>query len=318
EQLEVNLSPLPSNTSSEASSSSLLSGSSPQGSSHSDTDSSSQSSKSSSQLSPEAVKQLRLRFTSNFNDYQGTSWLLPTGTNVDDLIYGYAITLKAESSLHSFIIDDIDIFKSQLTAEDYGIIQEELQLFNSTVPSPILPTHIQNEILKYSLPPDELQVYLSKEWNQDEYQGEVDFRRSLYLTMLRLSCLYEENQGRSLETRHAVGSKLDGLISCDEIQHEIASIEMGKKGAGAAGTKSLGDGVKLAKDLKDMYDNICTQCYWTKKDELDKLRVFGLLISGLRVEFITLCRAKGRLYRLWHEETISIPSKWTEKTIRKY
>ena len=36
-----------------------------------------------------------------------------------------------------------DIFKSQLTAEVYSIFQEELQFFNFTIPSPVLPTYMQ-------------------------------------------------------------------------------------------------------------------------------------------------------------------------------
>ncbi|KAF9099916.1 hypothetical protein BGX27_000505 [Mortierella sp. AM989] len=356
--------PVPSPTLSSSSSPSLP----PPESLHQGTESSSQSTGSSDSLSSEAVQQLRAKFNTNFNDYPGESWKLSTGTNVDEAIRRYTMTLRTESSLHSFIVDDIDAFRPQFTAEDFDLFLSQVQSFDSQVNTPVLPAQVQQEILKYSLAPDVLQDYLSRGWRQDdnESQDGDDFRRSLYITILRLSCIYEENQGvipgskseswyatevwaifiklltrnstwlrhepgevysfasalrknkgRNLDTRHAVGSKLDGLISCDETQHEIASIEMGRIDAGATGTKALGDGVKLAKDLKDMYENICTQCHWSSEEGQGKLHVFGLLISGLRVEFITLCRMKGRYYRLRREETISVPSKWTENSIRK-
>ncbi|KAF9582764.1 hypothetical protein BGW38_010792, partial [Lunasporangiospora selenospora] len=90
-------------------------------SSQKETDSISQSTGSSDSLSSEVVRQLGLEFSINFNDYLGTSWLLSSGTNVDETIRRYTMTQRAESSLHSFVVDDVDLFKSQFTADDFDL-----------------------------------------------------------------------------------------------------------------------------------------------------------------------------------------------------
>ncbi|KAI1288615.1 hypothetical protein EDD11_009889, partial [Mortierella claussenii] len=141
--------------------------------------------------SPNApVRQLRLEFSANFNDYPGAPWLLSSGTNVDEALRRYTLTQKAESSLHSFVVDNIDALKSQFTAEDYGFFVSQVQSFRSRAHAPVLPVHIQQEILKYSLSPDNLRDYLSKGWKQDDHESQAGdtFRRSLYLTIPRLSC----------------------------------------------------------------------------------------------------------------------------------
>ncbi|KAF9996323.1 hypothetical protein BGZ65_008091, partial [Modicella reniformis] len=180
----------------ESSASSPSSSVPPSRSSQHGTDSSSQSTGSSDSLSPEAVQQLKLEFSINFNDYLGTPWLLSTGTNVDEVIRKYTMTRSNESSLHSFVVDDIDSLRSQFTSQDYDLFLGQVQSFDSQV-APVLPTQVQQEILKYSLSPDALQEYLGKGWRQDEGKSQDgdNFRKSLYLAMLRLSCLYEENQG---------------------------------------------------------------------------------------------------------------------------
>ncbi|KAF9178284.1 hypothetical protein BGZ50_007843 [Haplosporangium sp. Z 11] len=125
-----------------------------------------------------------------------------------------------------------------------------------------------------------------------------------------------KNKDRELDTRHALGRKIDGLITCGEGQYEIGAVEIGKTDEGTTGTKVLSDGRKLAKLLKDMFDTIGSQCLWAGEIK-GKLQVYGLLVSGLRVEFVTLRYLEGRFYRLTREHTISIPLKWTEKSIRR-
>ncbi|KAG0353142.1 hypothetical protein BGZ54_002391, partial [Gamsiella multidivaricata] len=64
-----------------------------------------------------------------------------------------------------------------------------------------------------------------------------------------------------------------------------------------------------------MFDTIGSQCL--RAGEIKgKLQVYGL-VSGLRVKFVSLRYLEGRFYRLTREHTISVPLKWTEKSIRR-
>ncbi|KAG0208634.1 hypothetical protein BGX28_000442 [Mortierella sp. GBA30] len=124
-----------------------------------------------------------------------------------------------------------------------------------------------------------------------------------------------KNRDRDLESRHAHGRKIDGLVLCKKTQREIGAIEAGRSDEGATGTKVLKDSRKLAKLLKDMLDKMCSHC--EKQDEVrSELRVFGLLISGLRVEFVSLRYLDGRYCWLKRERTFSVPLTWDEHSIR--
>ncbi|KAF8937944.1 hypothetical protein BGZ58_001875, partial [Dissophora ornata] len=127
---------------------------------------------------------------------------------------------------------------------------------------------------------------------------------------------HRKNKGRELDTRHAQGNKIDGLIACRKTRSEIGAMEIGKVDDGATGTKVLKDGRKLAKLLKDMFDHIYSQSYRASEVK-DTLQVYGLLVSGLRVEFVSMGNLKGRYYRLRREHAISVPSKWTDTSIRR-
>ncbi|KAI8601971.1 hypothetical protein EDD21DRAFT_414420 [Dissophora ornata] len=124
------------------------------------------------------------------------------------------------------------------------------------------------------------------------------------------------NKGRDLETRRALGRKADGIITCKnfDFDFEIGAIEIGRIDDGPTGTKVLKDGRKISKLLKDMFDLICSKC---KSPSIfrSELRVYGLLISGLRVEFLSLRHLEGRYYHLVREDTLTIPSSWNESGI---
>ncbi|KAF9381520.1 hypothetical protein BGX21_002084 [Mortierella sp. AD011] len=86
---------------------------------------------------------------------------------------------------------------------------------------------------------------------------------------------------------------------------------MGKIDRGPNGTKILKDSRKLSKILKDMYDII--YCHCERKEEVQKeLRVYGLLISGLRMDFVSLRYVRGRYHWMEMEQNILFPPVWDD------
>ncbi|KAF9905908.1 hypothetical protein BX616_000891 [Lobosporangium transversale] len=101
------------------------SSSAPPASSTSSSSSGSKSStSSSSSLSPNEILHLRAFFKENYYRYLGPRWLTDSGTDVDEVMFPYIMSMARESLLHSFIIaGDIDLPPS-LSVEDQTYIRE--------------------------------------------------------------------------------------------------------------------------------------------------------------------------------------------------
>ncbi|KAK3828270.1 MAG: hypothetical protein J3Q66DRAFT_322262 [Benniella sp.] len=313
---------------------------------------------------------MRSEFSSHFQAYRGASWTLPTGTNVDDVIFRYTLTLGVESALHSFVLVQSRWIEDKFDEKDQEHLRESLES-ESQSSEPSWSDWMGQELKRFAQTPDGLQDLLSKGWRHLQSTTEAsidqaqlnDFRMRLHLTMLTLSTLYRKfdnklpetqseswytnklwsplfdlldsesdwlrldtgeitsdasslrkNRDRDLETRHAPGRKIDGIIVCKKSRHELGAIEAGKTDEGASGTKVLKDGRKIAKLLKDMFDNICTTCP-RSTDIRKRLRVYGLLVSGPRLEFVSLRYVDGRYYHLKSMKTMTVPALWDESGI---
>ncbi|KAF9425722.1 hypothetical protein BGZ76_003106 [Entomortierella beljakovae] len=327
---------------------------------------------SSSTLSLKEIDLMKSVFSSNFAEYNGEPWLLPSGTNIDEAIFQYTNTLGYESTLHSFVLDGIEPVMQSLGENDRESFRNAVDQIDSLEAVPILPEWKQKTILQYSKSLQELQQPLSHGWShffQDVPLAGVEpieangFGKMLYTTILNLSSIYEQynnklpenqledwyfskvwtilidllvntsewleigpceacsvasslrrNSGRDLGTRQAIGNKIDGLITCKKSATEIAAIEAGKKNQGPTGTKVLKDGRKLSKLLKDMIDEICRMSFKAKETKRD-LQVYGLLVSGLTAEFVSMKHVGGRYYRLTRERTLSLPLIWDDRSV---
>ena len=121
-----------------------------------------------------------------------------------------------------------------------------------------------------------------------------------------------KNSTRSTETRQSSGHKMDGMIYCLKASKlEIAGIEGGKKNEGPNGTKVLLDGLKISKLLKDMLDKACDEACskGTISNTARKgIEVFGFLVSGLRIQFVSSKHFGGRFSYLIREKAESLPS----------
>ncbi|KAG0007064.1 hypothetical protein BGZ80_005042, partial [Entomortierella chlamydospora] len=122
------------------------------------------------------------------------------------------------------------------------------------------------------------------------------------------------NRDRTLRGRKASGSKMDGILAISKSRLELGAIEMGKNFEESTATKALKDARKLGKVMKDMFDDIYLQCN-SDADIMEKLEVFGLLMSGPRVEILSLRYLKGRFFRLKRECSLTIPAELMDDSI---
>ncbi|KAF9205347.1 hypothetical protein BGZ49_004147 [Haplosporangium sp. Z 27] len=119
-----------------------------------------------------------------------------------------------------------------------------------------------------------------------------------------------KNHSRTdLNIRHLQGSKVDGIISCEITLCELCVIEAGAVDSGPNSTKTLSDRMKLAKTLKDMYGAILEKCKNPEECQ-KKITTFGILISGLQVEFASLRYLEGHFFRYQIESKMNFPSVW--------
>ncbi|KAF9563391.1 hypothetical protein EC968_004869 [Mortierella alpina] len=357
EQDEQAISPIASSISAPSSSSSSLSSS---------------LSSSTGSLSQGAVNRMRREYSATFNEYDGSPWLLPSGTDVDRVIYEYTMTLEMESALHSFVIDRSVVLLDCFNDDDRKAFQQRIEKNDTQALTVGLPSWQQQELLRYAQEPRELEVLIGKGWmhsvvasaEEDQSEERIAFKKRLYLAMLRLSSLYEEykislpesnseswyttrvwgifldlvacgsswleykpgevsssasslrrNIDRDLDTRHAQGRKIDGLVFCKKTQCEVGAVEVGKADGSTTGTKVLKDGRKMAKLLKDMADTICSRSIRQAQAKRE-IRVYGLLISGLRVQFVSLRYLGGRFCQLQRERSLALPLTWDAQSIR--
>ncbi|KAI8348583.1 hypothetical protein B0O80DRAFT_429586 [Mortierella sp. GBAus27b] len=63
---------------------------------------------SSSNLSPTVITKMRSAFHASWSSYSGEGWVLPSESSLDDLLKQYILELNYESTLHSFIISDVE------------------------------------------------------------------------------------------------------------------------------------------------------------------------------------------------------------------
>ncbi|KAF9900805.1 hypothetical protein BX616_002497 [Lobosporangium transversale] len=130
-----------------------------------------------------------------------------------------------------------------------------------------------------------------------------------------------KNATRTLNDRQSSGHKVDAIFYCKEASLlEIGAVEGGKKDEGSYGTKVLSDGLKTAKSLKDMHDYACTETCLNgiqQQTAREKVEVFGFLVSGLRIQFITLKHFGGRFMYLHRETPQSMPRQLDDKSFRK-
>ncbi|CAO3571921.1 unnamed protein product [Mortierella alpina] len=121
---------------------------------------------------------------------------------------------------------------------------------------------------------------------------------------------YRRNANRPRDTRQFSGHKADGVAVEASRKLELLAIEAAKKDEGPNVTKSLVDGMKLCKLIKDMHDLIRCKA---RRNVRGRLVTFGIQISGLSASFFSLRQRRGRFYQLCCEGSETLPAVWVNK-----
>ncbi|KAF9164018.1 hypothetical protein DFQ26_001896 [Actinomortierella ambigua] len=272
---------------------------------------SSGSNSSSSTLSTRAIMAMTDEFNLNFAAFRGEAWRLPSGVYVDDLLAEHVRTLRKESSLHSFIIDDpASLIALASDPADKAVLSEVLVKRDGERTN--LVSEAEQEYLqRFDKEPAKVMKMLAQGW---QHVGEADdqppdeaFREATHASALR------KNRDRKAESsaKQAVGRKVDGLIVSIKTRFELCVLEAARKDPGPNGTKALTDIRKLAKVLKDTFDAICAKA---SGDISSQLIVYGLRIAGPSITFFSMRRRAGRQYQMINDGTVSFPAQWDHTT----
>ncbi|KAG0286561.1 hypothetical protein BGZ96_009355 [Linnemannia gamsii] len=121
---------------------------------------------------------------------------------------------------------------------------------------------------------------------------------------------WRKNKGRSLESKHIMGRKVDGVVFASASRLELCVVEAAKIDNGSTGTKALSDTMKLAKSMKDMSDLIRSK---SSSDIRDELVTFGIRFSGATITIYTLRQRCGRFYQFTCVANVVLPARWLPK-----
>ncbi|KAK3816664.1 MAG: hypothetical protein J3Q66DRAFT_441051 [Benniella sp.] len=142
-----------------------------------------------------------------------------------------------------------------------------------------------------------LDHFLNSKGVMDYQPGEVYLKASAW----------RKNKDRTLESKQALGRKVDGVVLSCAVRLELCVLEAAPVDNGATGTKALTDTRKMSKCMKDMYDYIRSKSTTNIRDQLV---VFGMRISASTITFYTLRQRQGRFYQLACDGCVSFPSMW--------
>ncbi|CAG8629399.1 11710_t:CDS:2, partial [Dentiscutata heterogama] len=197
-------------------------------------------------------------------------WTLESsGRIVEKIIYEHARTLKHESHLHSFILNDVDKKAQSLFRKEEW---EEIFSLNLKV-VPKIDKSITELMKKYSI--DLIRGEGSSMASSDRKNDDTDCE----------------------EDRKKIGRKGDGVFRLNGDRLEFGAIEAGKKWEGKNGKKYITDSLKLSKMLRDMLVQLAKEC---NNDEqiVRKLQTVGMLHSANRFQLLTLDAPKGYICRI--------------------
>ncbi|KAK3807233.1 MAG: hypothetical protein J3Q66DRAFT_392565 [Benniella sp.] len=136
-------------------------------------------------------------FKDNFHQFQGVSWLLSSGTVIDDRLFEAITDMSHESALHSFVIEDVDAVLALFEAE---MDQEEIA---STMVAPQgkglleLSEDELGFLAQFNMPRDELVEFMADHsWRSVgtplENKPSAEFQKVAYSCVAHVLGTYEK------------------------------------------------------------------------------------------------------------------------------
>ncbi|KAK3825639.1 MAG: hypothetical protein J3Q66DRAFT_328229 [Benniella sp.] len=154
---------------------------------------------SSSTLTATRQKKMKEEYHRNFNDFSEPSWVLPSGTNVDTVIYRHVHALRKESLLHSFVISRVQTVKDLFSNDDdKNAIAQELARKKKRSDGPVVDVETAF-ISSYLSTPLETQTALSRGWLTSDSTLDDPSKMSLYHSMMQIFMTYHQ-EGLKLST----------------------------------------------------------------------------------------------------------------------
>ncbi|KAG0293619.1 hypothetical protein BGZ98_002102 [Dissophora globulifera] len=127
----------------------------------------------SSTLRSTAAKKMKDELREHFQAFKGASWTLPSSAVVEDLLANHAETLRKESSLHSFVIDDANALLILVKDEADKEVITNVLLVQSEKTSPTLSEKVSTYMGLFNKKPDELEEFLANDRN-NAMSGDMD------------------------------------------------------------------------------------------------------------------------------------------------
>ncbi|RUP47013.1 hypothetical protein BC936DRAFT_146227 [Jimgerdemannia flammicorona] len=110
------------------------------------------------------------------------------------------------------------------------------------------------------------------------------------------------------EDRSKIGRRLDAIIKTDaDAYYEYGAVEVAKSFRGVKSTKWLTDSLKLAKTLHDMLFRL-EELVDHQDSLVKKLRVVGLVNSGLKCQILQMSHPNGYVCLLERNELLEVPT----------
>ncbi|KAG0207674.1 hypothetical protein BGX31_002533 [Mortierella sp. GBA43] len=186
----------------------------------------SRSTSSSSTLRSAAANKMREEFRKHFEDFKGAPWTLPSTAVVDDLLANHVETLRKESSLHSFIIDDVNTLLSQVKDEADKIIITKVLMTRSEESSPTLSSEELAYVRLFNKKPDGLEEFLGSGRNNTEYSSEdidKEFTKRVWFAVEQIHFAYWGRRYELPSTQseswyvHTLWGFLGTLLECQDV-----------------------------------------------------------------------------------------------------
>jgi hypothetical protein len=128
---------------------------------------------------------MKALFKDNFHQFQGVPWSLSSGTVIDDRLFEAITDISHESTLHSFVIEDVDAVLALFEAEED---QEEIASVMVAPQGKGLLELLKDELgflAQFNMPRDELVEFMADHsWRSIatslENKPSADFQKVAY------------------------------------------------------------------------------------------------------------------------------------------